>query len=144
MAPLNRMRSDSRTQQHSALLRATALHDKLHSNQRNPVPQIQVQAPCSLLLWVPSSRVCSRRQAELTSLDAAEQQRSTAAAASAREHAAATLQALEGQAPAVRARLVHLARVLVSLLESCVMPGDLVPSPGAEVALRCGWLSPGS
>ena len=99
---------------------------------------------CSLLLGVPSSCVSPCRQAELTSLDEAEQQRSTAAAALAREHAAAALKALEGQAPAVRARLVHLARVLVLLLDSCVMPGDLVPSPGAEVALRCGWLCLGN
>ncbi len=78
------------------------------------------------------------RQAELATLDEAEQQRSTAAAALAREHAAAALKALEGQGPAARARLVHLARVLVQLVDSCVMPGDLVPSPGAEEALRWG------
>ena len=105
---------------------------------------MQAQAHCGFRPWVPSSDACSCRQAELTSLDEAEQQRSTAAAALAREHAAAALKALEGQAPAVRGRLVHLARVLVLLLDSCVMPGDLVPSPGAEVALRWGWLSLGS
>ena len=105
---------------------------------------MQVQAPCRLLLWVPSSHVCPCRQAELTSLDEAEQQRSTAAAALAREHTAAALKTLDEQAPVVRARLVHLARVLVLLLDSCVMPGDLVPSPGAEEALRWGWLSLGN
>lgn len=64
----------------------------------------------------------------MTALSSAEQERSTQAVRVGQGHSQAALQLMSQQGPAMRAKLVQLAQLLLQLLDGFVMPADLVGS----------------
>ena len=71
---------------------------------------------------------CERRQAEVSALTTAEQERMTKAIQLGQGHSQEALALIAQQGPAVRARLVQLTQLVLQLLNGFVMPGDLVGS----------------
>lgn len=64
----------------------------------------------------------------MTALSSAEQERSLQTIQVGKGHAQAALQLMSQQGPAMRAKLVQLAQLLLQLLDGFVMPADLVGS----------------
>ena len=80
----------------------------------------------SVMLNASCGKCC--RQGEVTALSSAEQERSAQAIQVGQGHAQAALQLMSQQGPAMRAKLVQLAQLLLQLLDGFVMPADLVGS----------------